>query len=315
VATPVPLTIGVPVYNGEPYLAEALDSLLSQDFTDFRVVVADNASTDATPDICSDYHAKDDRITYVRHATNIGGAGNWTWLAERATSPLFKWASADDVCAPQMLSACVGALDEHPGAVLAYPRTVMMDEDGIPVEVCRHRLHVLDEDPAVRIHTVTMALYHANALHGVIRTRPLQETSLIQPWLGSDFTTLSELALRGSILEVPELLFFRRRTPQSLGLGTLDRRARQEWFKPGAKTSVVPPAWRVSWNNDRAIAHAPLSATDRLRCHVAYRQARGQKMLRRGRNLARRMVGLPRNTERDQEAPLPGDLAVPTSAS
>ena len=307
-ATQSPLTIGLPVYNGERYLAEALDSLLGQDFDDFRLLIADNASTDATPDICADYRAQDERIDYVRHATNIGGAGNWTWLAQRAESPLFKWASADDVCAPTMLSACVAALEEHPDAVLAYPRTVMMDEDGTPREVCRHSLHILEPDPAVRIDKVTMALYHANALHGVIRTQPLQQTSLIKPWLGSDFTTLTELALRGTMVEISELLFFRRRTPDSLGLGKLDKRQMQEWFKPGGRSSIVPAAWRVSWNNERAISHAPLSTGERLRCHAHYRQARGRKMLRRSSNLARRMVGLPRNSERDQEAPLPEGL-------
>jgi len=311
VATPEPLTIGVPVYNGERYLPDALDSLLSQDFSDFRVLIADNASTDGTADIATEYRARDERIDYVRHPSNIGGAGNWTWLAEQAESPLFKWASADDVCAPTMLSACLAALDDHSEAVLAYPRTVMIDEDGTPREVCKHSLHIVDPDPAVRINKITMAMYHANALHGVIRTPALQQTSLIQPWLGSDFTTLSELALRGSLIEVPELLFFRRRTPDSLGLGKLDKRQMQEWFKPGSRTSVVPPAWRVSWNNDRAIAHAPLSTADRLRCHAYYRGARGRKMLRRGHNLARRLVGLPRNTERDQEAPLPDSLLTP----
>lgn len=307
-ASPYPLTIGMPVYNGEPYIGQALDSLLAQDYGDFTLLVADNASTDATAQIVADYRARDERVRYVRHARNIGGAGNWTWLAQQADSPLFKWASADDVCAPTMLSRCVDALDSHPDAVLAYARTVMTDEDGTPREVCRHSLHVVDPDPAARLRQLTLALYHANALHGVIRTRPLQETSLIQPWLGSDVTTLSELVLRGSMIEVPELLFFRRRTPQSLGLGTLDKRQMQEWFKPGSDVSRIPPSWRVSWSSERAIAAAPLSPSDRLRCHVAHRQARGLKMLRRGRNLARRTVGLPRNTERDREAPLPADL-------
>ena len=66
------VSIGMPIYNGERYLRSALDSLLAQTFEAFEIIISDNASTDATPAICSAYAAKDPRIRYYRNERNIG---------------------------------------------------------------------------------------------------------------------------------------------------------------------------------------------------------------------------------------------------
>ena len=69
----VPLvSIGMPVYNGEKYIREALDSLLAQTFTDFELIISDNASTDATEIICREYAAHYPQIRYVRQRVNRG---------------------------------------------------------------------------------------------------------------------------------------------------------------------------------------------------------------------------------------------------
>ena len=66
------LTIGLPVYNGEKYIAESLDALLGQRYTDFELIISDNASTDSTGDICRQYEKQDSRVRYVRQPQNIG---------------------------------------------------------------------------------------------------------------------------------------------------------------------------------------------------------------------------------------------------
>ena len=66
------LSIGLPVFNGERYLAEAIESLLAQSFSDFELLILDNASTDATKRICADFCSRDQRIRYTRNAANIG---------------------------------------------------------------------------------------------------------------------------------------------------------------------------------------------------------------------------------------------------
>ena len=127
--TPPPVTIGMPVYNGARFLAETLESILAQTFGDFELMITDNASSDATPDICRHY-AADLRIRYYRHPKNLGAAVNYTSCFERSLSPFFKWAAHDDPWAPDLLEGCMTALTNHPDAVLAFARTLSIDADG-----------------------------------------------------------------------------------------------------------------------------------------------------------------------------------------
>src|SRR5687767_6137887 len=101
------LSIGLPVYNGERYLREAIGSILSQDFTDFELIISDNASTDGTAAICAFYAARDARIRYHRSETNLGAAPNHRRVFELARAPFFKWAAHDDSGSPQLLERCV----------------------------------------------------------------------------------------------------------------------------------------------------------------------------------------------------------------
>ena len=91
------VSIGMPVYNGEKFIREALDSLLAQTFTDFEFIISDNASTDDTEAICLEYAAKDSRIRYVRQAKNFGPAANFKYVLDEAVGEYFMWTAADDV--------------------------------------------------------------------------------------------------------------------------------------------------------------------------------------------------------------------------
>ena len=91
------VSIGLPVFNGQNYLREALDSLLGQTFRDFELIVSDNASTDATAEIVRTYEQSDPRIRYFRQATNIGVGGNFLFVLHQSRGEMFMWASHDDV--------------------------------------------------------------------------------------------------------------------------------------------------------------------------------------------------------------------------
>src|ERR1017187_2035195 len=96
--TPSPtVSIGMPVYNGEEYIRRALDSLLAQTFTDFELIISDNASSDATPEICTAYAKADLRIRHVRQQTNMGPSRNFSFLAKEARGKYFMWAAHDDL--------------------------------------------------------------------------------------------------------------------------------------------------------------------------------------------------------------------------
>ena len=128
------MTLGVPVYNGEPYVKDTLASLLAQDFDDIEIVISDNASTDGTEDICRSAAAGDSRIRYTRTDVNRGAAWNYNQVLALATAPYFKWAAADDLCAPDFVSRCVDLLETGgPSLVIAYPRTTLIDESGAEI--------------------------------------------------------------------------------------------------------------------------------------------------------------------------------------
>ena len=78
------LSIGLPVYNGKEYLAEALDALLGQTYTDFELIISDNASTDGTAEICRHYEKEDPRVRYFRQPRNVGLAPNHNFVVEKA---------------------------------------------------------------------------------------------------------------------------------------------------------------------------------------------------------------------------------------
>lgn len=111
------VSIGMPVYNGGKFIREALDSLLAQTFTDFELIISDNASTDATELICREYAARDLRIYYVRHEANRGAPANFQFVLDKARGEYFMWAAADDVRSPDFLELNYSFLEKHPDYV------------------------------------------------------------------------------------------------------------------------------------------------------------------------------------------------------
>ena len=127
---PPRVSVGMPVYNGQRYVKAALDSVLAQTFRDFELFISDNASTDATEEICREYAARDPRIRYSRNDENIGSARNGNRTIQLATGEYFKSAHHDDLCAPEFLARCIEVLEQHPAAVLCYPQSRVIDEHG-----------------------------------------------------------------------------------------------------------------------------------------------------------------------------------------
>jgi len=104
------VTIGLPVFNGERHLREAMDSLLAQSFRNFELIVSDNASTDSTAEIIAEYLAVDSRIKYVRQAENIGATANFLYTLKQAKTDLFMWASHDDIWATNWLEVLTDSI-------------------------------------------------------------------------------------------------------------------------------------------------------------------------------------------------------------
>lgn len=212
---PPRVSIGMPLYNAERYLDQAFVSLLEQDYTDFEIVVCDNASTDRTWEICQRYAAADPRVRLHRNEVNQGAAYNYNRVVELARGELFRWAAYDDWCAPQLLGRCVAALDAGgPQVVLAYPQTQLIDEHGTVIGPHPDRMDLRDLRSWRRVAKVANRFTLCNPVFGVVRTEVLRRTGLIRPWPSSDVTLLAELAALGQFHEVPAPLFHRRIHPE-----------------------------------------------------------------------------------------------------
>jgi len=91
------VSIGMPVYNGEEYIVEAIESILAQTFKDFEFIISDNASTDKTQEICEKYAKADNRIQYIRQKENIGALKNFEFVLFKSNFEYFMWAAHDDI--------------------------------------------------------------------------------------------------------------------------------------------------------------------------------------------------------------------------
>jgi len=111
------VSVGIPVYNGEKYIRQAINSVLQQTFTDFEFVISDNASTDQTEIICREYEKKDERIRYIRHKNNRGADFNFPFVLAEAKSDYFVWLGADDFWEPTFLEKNVSVLNLHKNIV------------------------------------------------------------------------------------------------------------------------------------------------------------------------------------------------------
>jgi hypothetical protein len=256
------ITIGVPVYNGERYLARTLDSLLNQTVRDFVLLVGDNASTDGTAAIVRAYAARDPRVRHVRHPRNLGAAANYSRLCEMAETEFFRWSPADDCSEPRFLEACLEALERHPEAVLVYPRVMLIDAEDQPLGEYEEGLHLPQARPNERFFTLLQNTGLCNALYGLARTEALRRTRLLGAYRGSDIVFQAELSLYGKILEVPETLFLRRMHTDSFTSMTPEQQ--REFNSPGRRQRVELYRWRHMAEHVRSVMRAPLTWGERV---------------------------------------------------
>jgi glycosyltransferase involved in cell wall biosynthesis len=207
------VNIGLPVYNGEQYLTEALNSLLAQTYAEFELIICDNASTDRTEEICRTYAVMDTRIRYIRNETNIGAARNYMHAFECSSAKYFRWATCDDLTGPEFLTRCVEVLDREPTVVLAYPKTKLMNENGEILSEYEDGLHLQSSKAGDRFTRLLQNLRLCNAIYGLMRTEVVKRIAPLGSYISSDICFLGELSLHGKFWEVPEFLFYRRIHP------------------------------------------------------------------------------------------------------
>ena len=123
------VTLAIAAYNGERYLAEAIESCLAQDYADFELLIVDDASTDSTPAVIARY-ASDPRVRVVTHPHNRGIAAAYNSIVEHARGELIARLGHDDIALPDRLSRQVAIFDAHPDTGVVHGDAVTIDGGG-----------------------------------------------------------------------------------------------------------------------------------------------------------------------------------------
>lgn len=264
------LSIGLPVHNGENYLAESLDALLAQSYRDFELIIADNASSDGTERIGREYATRDPRVRYVRQSKNIGAAPNHNYVFEHSRGELFKWASHDDLYGTDLLARCVEALDARPEVVLAHAGTATIDGSAAVSEMFDYRMNTDSPDPAERFRALLFAT-GGDDFYGVIRSDVLRRIAPHASYHHADRTIVAELALHGPFHQVPELLYFRRDHPDRAERANPTKRTRCANLDPRRADPVRNPTVRLLaeyvWGFVSVVRRSPLSRAQRRECY------------------------------------------------
>lgn len=262
---PPRVTVGLPVYNGEAYLAAAIDSILEQDYQDLELLIADNGSTDGSLRIAEAAAARDPRVRVHASPENRGAAWNYNRLVSLAQGEYFKWAAHDDVLRPAFLSRCVEVLDSRQDVVLVYTRAVDIDERDEVVHEYDLPAYATSGSPSVRARTVLLRPSPCFESFGLMRTAQLRTTGCIGAYTSSDRTLFLELSMLGLFFEVPEVLFLHRQHPERSVARYSDDRARNVWFDPSWKGRPSAPRWRLLREYVAAVRRSPLPVAQQLR--------------------------------------------------
>ncbi len=262
------VSIAVPVYNGQTYLAEALDSILNQTVDDIEIIITDNASTDDTSKICEHYASQDRRIRYLRNATNIGANPNFNLGPTYARGRYFKWAPHDDVIEPEYLEKCIAALEANPSAVLCHSHVRYIDAQSRSIGVYEGAVRDTTSDLVhKRLGGVILPAHPVHEVLGLYVREVLENSVLMPSYHNGCRETLAENSLRGQIIVIPEPLMAIRDHTERYSHANTELRNRADFIDPSTANELSFPTWRLYgayWTMVRANVHR---RSDRLRCY------------------------------------------------
>ena len=207
------VSIGLPVCNGANHIGQTLDTLLSQSFNNFELIISDNASTDETGSICRRYAANDARVRYILQNKNIGIKNNFSFVLRESVGIYFMWAAADDFFESDHLLNVVAELREHPEAIVAMSSTKLVLSDGsikniVKYKGCDNPNHLGLFAMAWRL--ASGKLYHFY-IYGLFRRNFIETAFPAAPWLiGGDRMLMCAVAISGKFRYTEKETYMRR---------------------------------------------------------------------------------------------------------
>lgn len=211
------VAIGLPVYNGERYIAQSIESVLNQHFTDFTFLISDNASTDATWEICQSYAARDRRIRLRKNSTNTGALENFNLVLQETESDFFMWHAHDDLLGPSYVGNCYKFLKENEAFVLCCSRTTFINDTGQETYSDVSDYNLDSNDAIERYRKCFEESWLINlAFYGLIRRNFLKKLNFGLKTQGKDFIDTLQLSLMGKFHQSSTVeRYYRRRKYES----------------------------------------------------------------------------------------------------
>jgi glycosyltransferase involved in cell wall biosynthesis len=279
------VSIGLPVYNAVNYLDECISALLAQSFTDFQIIISDNASTDGTEKLCHEWCRRDERIRYVRQPVNRGSIWNHNQVFLLSQGEYFKWMGHDDLYASDWLEKCVQLLDKQPDVVWCHTQTLHIDFQGtvvpahedpaIPPGKSAHSLLFTggelppvtraDSDPCKRFHAVILGTTWCADAYGLIRSSVLKQTHLFPTCYGPEKVLMAELALFGRYSEIPEVLSYKRFHAEASS-GSSDSKKKRGFVQGTKRKYLRSDRLTLLRGYCVAVWNSPLSVRQKIQC-------------------------------------------------
>ena len=223
------VSIGLPVYNGENFLKYALDSLLSQTFRDFEIIISDNASTDTTPKICQEYVLRDKRIRYIRQNKNMGALWNFNFVLKQSNKEYFIWVSSDDKLHPEFLQKNIDILEKNKNVVCSIGDVIYSDVINYEFKLNNDTKKIFRQkyvkstygtyESKVRTY---LKFFQASMIYGLYRRDKLQKSITINKiFLAFDLSIILNVLKYGDFHVIDENLLHRYNKGSHSIIGTL----------------------------------------------------------------------------------------------
>ena len=243
------VTVGVPVYNGELAIKQALDSILAQTYDGYSILIADNGSTDNTQKICKEYASKYSKISYIRREKNIGLFQNFYDILRRCDTRYFVWLAVDDWWEPTFLESNIAVLDNDShfvgsGGLIDYPDSPdkMVSKDQ-KIKQFFGNGQVYDFADKTERLSFYIRWHAAEDMYAVWRADILKNCIIKRDCCGCDLMMILKALTYGQLNIIPETLLHR----SGKGVSSLPENRYRLWNDYGTLGTVLPFAPFTAW--------------------------------------------------------------------
>lgn len=219
------VSIGLPVYNGENFLDKKLKSISEQTFSNYELIISDNASTDATSIICKKFADKDSRVRYIRQENNLGAWENYNFLLKEAKGDYFLWSAVDDIMSPTFLEKTLKVLISNKNISCCISKIKLFGEsdnfkkESRPSLIIKIRKKIDKQFGYLETYSATghyekrisdyfKNISHNQMFYGMYRTDQIRKSFVNKSFLWNDATTVLSILKYGELYVVDELLLY-----------------------------------------------------------------------------------------------------------